>query len=126
MVLIISQMSSDFIRRWILLHISTRINISLVSDFFIKLMKLPMSFFDTKLVGDILQRISDHDRVEKFLTSQSLNVIFSFVTFITFGTVLFIYSIKIFALFLIGSVIYTIWIFLFLKKRRELDYKYFE
>lgn len=126
MVLIVSQMSSDFIRRWILLHISTRINISLVSDFFIKLMKLPMSFFDTKLVGDILQRISDHARVEKFLTSQSLNVIFSFVTFITFGTVLFIYSIKIFAIFLIGSIIYTIWIFLFLKKRRELDFKYFE
>ena len=126
MVLIVSQMSSDFIRRWILLHISTRINISLVSDFFIKLMKLPMSFFDTKLVGDILQRISDHDRVEKFLTSQALNVIFSLVTFITFGAVLFIYSFKIFALFLIGSVIYTIWIFLFLKKRRELDFKYFE
>lgn len=126
MVLIVSQMSSDFIRRWILLHISTRINISLVSDFFIKLMKLPMSFFDTKLVGDILQRISDHDRVEKFLTSQALNVVFSIVTFITFGAVLFIYSFKIFALFLIGSVIYTIWIFLFLKKRRELDFKYFE
>jgi len=126
MVLIISQMSSDFIRRWILLHISTRINISLVSDFFIKLMKLPMSFFDTKLVGDILQRISDHDRVERFLTSQALNVIFSIVTFITFGVVLFIYSFKIFALFLIGSAIYTLWIFLFLKKRRELDFKYFE
>jgi len=126
MILIISQMSSDFIRRWILLHISTRINISLVSDFFIKLMKLPMSFFDTKLVGDILQRISDHDRVERFLTSQALNVVFSAVTFITFGAVLFIYSFKIFALFLIGSIIYTIWIFLFLKKRRELDFKYFE
>lgn len=126
MVLIVSQMSSDFIRRWILLHISTRINISLVSDFFIKLMKLPMSFFDTKLVGDILQRISDHDRVERFLTSQALNVLFSLVTFITFGAVLFIYSFKIFALFLIGSVIYTIWIFIFLKKRRELDFKYFE
>jgi len=126
MVLIISQMSSDFIRRWILLHISTRINISLVSDFFIKLMKLPMSFFDTKLVGDILQRISDHDRVEKFLTSQAINVIFSIVTFLTFGAVLFIYSYKIFTLFLIGSIFYTIWIFLFLKKRRELDFKYFE
>jgi len=126
MVLIISQMSSDFIRRWILLHISTRINISLVSDFFIKLMKLPMSFFDTKLVGDILQRISDHDRVEKFLTSQALNVVFSIVTFITFGAVLFIYSFKIFTLFLIGSIIYTFWIFLFLKRRRELDFKYFE
>ncbi len=126
MVLIVSQMSSDFIRRWILLHISTRINISLVSDFFIKLMKLPMHFFDTKLVGDILQRIKDHDRVENFLTSQALNVVFSIVTFLTFGSVLFIYSLKIFLIFLIGSVIYTIWILLFLKKRKELDYKYFE
>jgi len=126
MVLIVSQMGSDFIRRWILLHISTRINVSLVSDFFIKLMKLPMSYFDTKLVGDILQRISDHERVEKFLTSQALNVVFSLVTFITFGTVLFIYSIKIFTLFLVGSIIYTIWVFIFLKKRRELDFKYFE
>lgn len=126
MVLIVSQMSSDFIRRWILLHISTRINISLVSDFFIKLMKLPMSFFDTKHVGDILQRISDHDRVERFLTSHALNVIFSIVTFITFGGVLFIYSLKIFTLFLVGSIIYTIWIFFFLKRRRELDFKFFE
>jgi len=126
MILIVSQMSSDFIRRWILLHISTRINISLVSDFFIKLMKLPMSFFDTKLVGDIIQRISDHDRVERFLTSQALNVVFSLVTFFTFGTVLFIYSFKIFSLFLIGSIIYAIWVIIFLKKRRTLDYKYFE
>lgn len=77
MVLVISRMSVEFIRRWILLHISTRINISLISDFFIKLMKLPMSYFDTKLTGDILQRIDDHVRVEQFVTARSLNTIFS-------------------------------------------------
>ncbi|HRC81843.1 MAG TPA: peptidase domain-containing ABC transporter [Sedimentibacter sp.] len=126
MVLIISQMSVEFIRRWILLHISTRINISLISDFFIKLMKLPMSYFDTKLTGDILQRIDDHERIESFLTSRSLDIIFSFFTLIIFGIVLWIYSLKIFLIFFVGSLLYTIWIFFFLKKRRELDFKYFE
>jgi len=126
LVLMLSRMSVDFIRRWILLHISTRINLSLVSDFFIKLMNLPMSFFDTKLMGDLLQRIDDHRRVERFLTAQSLSVLFSLVNFIIFGVVLWIYSIKIFFIFLIGSILYTSWILLFLKKRRQLDYKYFE
>lgn len=126
LALMLSRMSVDFIRRWILLHISTRINLSLVSDFFIKLMKLPMSFFDTKLMGDLLQRIDDHRRVERFLTAQSLSVLFSIFNFIVFGIVLWIYSIKIFFIFLIGSIIYTSWILLFLKKRRQLDYKYFE
>ena len=126
MVLFLSRTMVDFIRRWILLHISTRINVSLISDFLIKLMKLPMSFFDTKLVGDILQRIEDHRRIERFLTAQSLGVVFSFFNFIIFGIVLLIYSIKIFVIFLIGSILYTLWIFLFLKKRRSLDYKYFE
>lgn len=126
LALMLSRMSVDFIRRWILLHISTRINLSLVSDFFIKLMKLPMSFFDTKLMGDLLQRIEDHSRVERFLTTQSLSVLFSVFNFIVFGIVLLIYSIKIFFIFLIGSIIYTSWILLFLKKRRQLDYKYFE
>lgn len=126
MVLFISRMSVDFIRRWILLHISTRINISLISDFFIKLMKLPMSFFDTKLIGDLLQRINDHERVERFLTAQTLNVVFSAFNFAIFGVVLWIYSFKIFLIFLIGSTIYTLWVFLFLKKRRVLDYKLFE
>lgn len=126
MVLIISRMTVEFIRRWILLHISTRINISLISDFFIKLMKLPMSYFDTKLTGDILQRISDHERIESFLTSRTLDIIFSFFTLIIFGIVLWIYSFKIFLIFFIGSLLYTAWIMFFLKKRRELDYKYFE
>jgi ATP-binding cassette subfamily B protein len=126
MMLIISRMSVDFIRRWILLHISTRINISLISDFFIKLMKLPMSYFDTKLTGDILQRIDDHERIESFLTSRTLDIIFSFFTLVIFGGVLWIYSFKIFLIFFIGSLLYTAWIFIFLKKRRELDFKYFE
>ena len=126
MVLIISRMSVEFIRRWILLHISTRINISLISDFFIKLMKLPMSYFDTKLTGDILQRIDDHARVEQFITARSLNTIFSLFTLIIFSIVLWVYDVKIFLIFLIGSMIYTLWILIFLKKRRELDFKYFD
>ena len=126
LVLTISRMLVDFIRRWILLHISTRINISLISDFFIKLMKLPMSYFDTKLTGDILQRIEDHDRVERFLTARTLNTLFSFFTLIIFGIVLWIYSFKIFLIFLVGSITYVLWITIFLKKRRELDFKYFD
>jgi ATP-binding cassette subfamily B protein len=126
MVLIISRMSVEFIRRWILLHISTRINISLISDFFIKLMKLPMSYFDTKLTGDILQRIEDHTRVEQFITARSLNTIFSLFTLIIFSIVLWIYDVRIFIIFFVGSIIYTLWILVFLKKRRELDFKYFD
>jgi ATP-binding cassette subfamily B protein len=126
MILIISRMSVEFIRRWILLHISTRINISLISDFFIKLMKLPMSYFDTKLTGDILQRIDDHSRIEQFITARSLNTIFSLFTLIIFSIVLWVYDIKIFAIFIVGSIIYTLWILIFLKKRRELDFKLFE
>ncbi len=126
LVLMLSRMSVEYIRNWILLHISTRINLSLISDFFIKLMKLPMQFFDTKLTGDILQRIEDHDRVERFITSRTLETIFSFFTLIIFGIVLYVYSLKIFIVFVIGSVLYTLWILLFLKKRRQLDYKFFE
>ena len=126
MVLVISRMSVEFIRRWILLHISTRINISLISDFFIKLMKLPMSYFDTKLTVDILQLIDDHARVEQFVTARSLNTIFSLFTLIIFSIVLWIYDVKIFFIFFVGSMIYTLWILIFLKKRRELDFKYFD
>ena len=124
--LILGRTSIDFIRRRILLHISTRINISLISDFFIKLMKLPMKFFDTKLLGDLLQRIEDHSRIERFLTAQSLNLLFSLFSFVVFGIVLLIYNLNIFLVFLIGSIIYGIWILFFLKKRRTLDYKTFE
>ena len=115
----------EIIRSWILLHLSTRINISLVSDFFIKLMRLPISFFDVKMTGDILQRINDHRRIEKILTTSSLNVLFSMVNLVIFGIVLLYYSPLIFLVFLGGSILYFGWIVLFLKKRKELDYKNF-
>lgn len=126
MMLLFSRTAIDFIRSKILLHISTRINISLMSDFFIKLMKLPMKFFDTKLMGDLLQRIEDHRRVEQFLTSSSLSLLFSFFTFLVFGVVLAVYNLGIFVVFLLGTSLYAGWIILFLKKRKQLDYEYFE
>ncbi len=126
MVLFVARMATDFIRGWILLHISTRINISLISDFLIKLMKLPIGFFDTKMIGDLMQRIGDHRRIENFLTSETLNILFSFVNLIIFGAVLAFYSWKIFFIFIIGSLLYIGWILLFMKKRRELDFKRFQ
>jgi ATP-binding cassette subfamily B protein len=120
------QLSIEFIRGWILLHLSARINISLISDFLIKLMKLPLGFFDTKMVGDILQRINDHARVKEFLTTSTLSSIFSVFNLLVFGVVLFIYNSTIFSIYLGGSVLYVVWIFLFLNKRKELDYKMFD
>ncbi len=125
MMLFFSRMTVDFIRSWILLHISTRINISIISDFLIKLMKLPIGFFDTKMIGDLLQRIGDHRRIERFLTSQSLNVIFSVFNIVIFSIVLIIYKLSIFLVFILGSILYILWVFLFLKRRRELDFKQF-
>lgn len=117
---------TGFIRRWLLLHISMRINISMVSDFLIKLMRLPMSFFDTKLMGDILQRINDHDRVQQFLTNQTLNVLFSILSFLIFGIVLLIYNPLICGIYMLGTAIYAIWTSLFLNRRKVLDYEVFE
>lgn len=124
-VLILSQMGIDFIRRWILLHLSTRVNISLISDFLTKLMKLPVGFFDTKLTGDILQRIGDHRRIESFITTSSLTILFSMVNLVVFAIILAIYSIKILVIFLAGGLLYFIWIYVFMKRRRSLDQKYF-
>jgi ATP-binding cassette subfamily B protein len=126
LVLFVSQTSIEFIRNWILLHLTTRLNISLISDFLVKLMKLPIGFFDTKMIGDMLQRIGDHTRVEDFLTNQSLNVLFSMVNLLVFSVVLAIYSWQILLIFLLGSILYVVWIALFLKKRRELDFKRFK
>lgn len=126
LIIIIGRTATDFIRRWLLLHISMRINISLVSDFFIKLLKLPMSFFDTKLMGDLLQRMNDHNRVQSFLTSQVLTMVFSMLSFVVFGIVLFIYNKIIFCVFLVGSIIYGGWIAVFLRRRKILDYELFE
>ncbi len=126
LVLFISRMSVDFIRGWILLHLGTRVNISLISDFLIKLMKLPIRFFDSKLIGDLLQRIGDHRRIELFLTSATLNILFSLLNLLIFGIVLAIYNLTIFWIFLAGSALYTLWVYFFMKKRRELDYRKFK
>ena len=126
LMLTISRTAIDFIRRWLLLHISLRINISLVSDFFIKLLKLPMSFFDTKLMGDLMQRMNDHTRVNNFLTQQTLNITFAMLTFVVFTVVLFFYNKLVFAIFLLGSILYGVWMALFLKRRKLLDYELFE
>lgn len=115
----------ELIRSWILLHLSTRINISLISDFFIKLMNLPISFFDVRMTGDIMQRINDHRRIERILTTSSLNVLFSVINMIIMGGVLAYYNLQIFLVFFAGSIFYFGWITLFLKRREELDYKRF-
>ena len=126
LMLTFSRTAIDFIRRWLLLHISMRINISLVSDFFIKLLKLPMSFFDTKLMGDLMQRMNDHSRVNNFLTNQALSVTFAMLTFAVFTVVLFLYDRLIFIIFIIGSILYGTWMMLFLRRRKVLDYELFE
>lgn len=115
----------DFIRSRILLFISTRINISILSDFWIKLMRLPISYFDTKMTGDIIQRVGDHRRVEQFLTSSTINVLFSMINLFIFSIVLLLYSTLIFGIFVTGSVLYFIWIKIFLKQRRNLDHMHF-
>lgn len=126
LLIVTGRTATDFIRRWLLLHISMRINISLVSDFFIKLLRLPMSFFDTKLTGDILQRMGDHSRVQSFLTGQVLGILFSAISFLVFGIVLFIYDPLIFAVFSSGTIVYGIWISIFMSRRSVLDYELFE
>ena len=125
LVVFLARMSTDFIRSWILLHVNTRINIALISDFLAKLMRLPLKFFDTKMVGDIMQRIGDHRRIETFLTGSSINTLFSFVNFIVFGIVLAYYNLTILGIFLLGNGLYIAWILSFMKYRRELDIRRF-
>ncbi len=125
-MLFVSQVLVEFIRGWILLHIGTRININLVSDFLLKLMRLPMSYFDAKMTGDLLQRIYDNERVERFLTSSSLVTLFSLVNLLVFGGVLLFYSPLIFSVFTLGALSYFGWVWLFMARRRSLDYRRFE
>ena len=126
LVLTISSTAINFIRSWLLLHVSMRINISLLSDFFIKLLKLPMSFFDTKLIGDLMQRMGDHGRVNDFLMHQTLSIVFSFFTFIVFSIVLLFYNWLIFSIFVLGGLFYGGWLVLFLRRREALNYELFE
>jgi ATP-binding cassette subfamily B protein len=116
----------EMVRGWLLLHMNARVNIAIISDFLIKLMKLPIRFFDSKMVGDITQRIQDHHRIEQFLTATTLNTLFSLLNLIVFSAVLAIYSLKIMTIFLIGSLISVTWILIFLAKRRDLDYARFQ
>ena len=126
LALVIGRMSVEFIRGWLLLHIGSRVNVAVISGFLQKLMSLPVSFFDTKLTGDILQRIEDNNRIEEFLTSASLNILFSFFNLVVFGIVLAIFSFKILALFLTGSVLYIVWVSIFMKSRARLDHLRFK
>jgi ATP-binding cassette, subfamily B, bacterial len=126
LALVIGRMSVEFIRGWLLLHIGSRVNVAVISGFLHKLMSLPVSFFDTKLTGDILQRIEDNNRIEEFLTSASLAILFSFFNLIIFGIVLAIFSVKVLLLFIAGSILYVVWVSLFMKSRARLDHQRFK
>jgi len=126
LMLFVGGVSVSFIRSWIMLHISTRVNISILTDLLIKIMKLPMNFFDLKTHGDIMQRISDQQRIESFLTGSTLNTMFSLVNMFIFGTLLIIYNKTIFIVFIVATALYTLWILAFMKYRRELDHKRFK
>jgi ATP-binding cassette subfamily B protein len=116
----------DFIKSWIILHISTRVNIALLTEFFIKLMKLPMSFFDAKMTGDIMQRMGDHSRIQSFVTGTLITTVFSIINFIVFTFLAITYDISLFIIFATGSIIYLGWTLLFLPTRRKLDFKRFD
>lgn len=126
LVLFISQSSIGIIRSWILLHTTSRVNLRMLSDFLMKLMNLPIAFFDSKTTGDILQRIRDHDRVQAFLSATTLDVLFSSFTLMIFGAILFYYNPLLFLVFIIGSTLYMAWVLLFLNRRAKIDYLYFD
>ena len=126
MVLTLGQAANGLIRSWIMLHVTTRVSISLIAGFLTKLMKLPISFFDIKMVGDIMQRIGDHSRIQSFLTGSLINIVFSIFTLIMYTFIMAGYHMGILGIFYLGSTLYIRWILLFLKKRRELDYKRFQ
>jgi len=126
LILTLSQTANGLLRSWINLHITSRVSISLISDFLIKLMKLPISFFDVKLIGDIMQRIGDHNRIRTFLTDSLISIIFAVITLIMYTCIMATYNLGILGVFLIGSILYIGWVAIFLKRRRELDYKRFQ
>ncbi len=126
MILTMGQAANGFIRNWIMLHVTTRISISLISDFLIKLMKLPIAFFDTKLIGDIMQRIQDHDRIQSFLTQSLVDIIFASLTLVIYMTIMAVYHVAILGIFVLGSILYISWVMIFLKRRREIDYMRFQ
>lgn len=124
-VIILTVAVSSAIRDWLLLHITARVNIALISDYLIKLMQLPVTFFENKMIGDILQRAQDHERIRSFIMNSSLNLVFSSLTFVTFGIILLVFNTTIFYFFLAGSILYVGWVMAFLKIRKKLDWEYF-
>ena len=124
--ILLSVMIFNVIRDWILMHITARVNIALISDYLIKLMKLPVTFFENKLLGDILQRAQDHERIRSFIMNNSLSLIFSILTFVVFSIILLIYNAMIFYIFISGSFLYAGWVLLFLNIRKKMDWEYFE
>ncbi|KLT68481.1 peptidase domain-containing ABC transporter [Flavobacterium sp. ABG] len=124
--IVVSVLLSNMVRDWILLHVTSRVNIALISDYLIKLMKLPITFFENKSTGDILQRAQDHERIRSFLMDNSMNMIFSGLTFVTFGIIMFFFNPVIFYIFLTGSILYVLWVFAFLRIRKKLDWEYFD
>lgn len=126
LILVLSQTANGLLRNWISLHVTSRVSISLISDFLIKLMKLPVSFFDARQIGDIIQRIGDHNRIRSFLTDSIISIIFAVITLVMYAIIMATYNLGILSIFLLGSILYIGWVSLFLKKRRELDYKRFQ
>lgn len=124
--IVIGQTANNLIRSWLMLHVTARVSISLISDFLAKLMRLPIAFFDTKMTGDIMQRIQDHTRIQEFLTNSLLSIVMAMALFIIYGAVLGGYDLLILGIFLLGTFLYVGWILLFLKWRRKLDYMRFQ
>ena len=125
LALFFSQLAIGFLRGWIMLHINSRIDIALISDFLMKLMKLPLHYFDTKMTGDIMQRIGDHARIKSFLMGNTVNILFSVVNFFIFTGILGYYHPLILVIFLGGNSLHVVWILSFMRFRRELDIKRF-
>jgi len=125
-LIVVGVMLSNLTRDWILMHITSRVNISLISDYLIKLMKLPINFFENKMIGDILQRASDHEQIRSFLMNSSINFIFSVLTFLVFGGILCFYDPMLCLIYVVGSALFVLWVIIFLKLRRKLDWQYFD
>lgn len=124
--LALGYMANNLIRRWLMLHTTSRVSISLISDFLCKLMKLPISFFDSKMVGDIMQRIGDYNRIQAFLTGSLLSMVIAAVSFLIYSAIMAGYNAVIFLVFFIGSALYIAWVLLFMKRRKKLDYMRFQ
>ncbi len=121
----VATLSIDYIRSWIMLHMNSRIDIQLIADFLIKLTAMPLQFFDSRMTGDILQRIGDHGRIKNFLLSNSMRIVFSLINFVVFLGILAYYNLTVLTIFVVGNALYVIWIFFFMRYRRELDIKRF-